>query len=140
MPVSSASLPKVENLTVSDITPYGFRLSWAARDGDRSAGKRFSHFQVEVSDSGRLLESQEFLVPGNQTSLDIWGLITGIGYEVRLTGVSASGLRSRPLTAVAVTGITIYLKPAEHTPHINTAWASPLQLVWGNSKIQCNYP
>lgn len=82
-------------------------MSWAARDGDRSAGKRFSHFQVEVSDSGRLLEPQEFSVPGNQTSLDISGLITGIGYEVRLTGVSASGLRSRPLTAVAVTGIAI---------------------------------
>lgn len=107
MPISSASLPKVENLTVSDITPYGFRVSWATRDGDRSAGKRFNHFQVEVSDSGRLLEPQEFSVPGNQTSLDISGLITGIGYEIRLTGVLASGLRSRTLTAVAVTGIAI---------------------------------
>lgn len=45
-------------------------------------------------------------MPGNQSHLDIGGLITGIGYEVRLTGVSESGLLSRPLTAVAVTGTT----------------------------------
>uniref|UniRef100_A0A672KJN0 Tenascin-like n=1 Tax=Sinocyclocheilus grahami TaxID=75366 RepID=A0A672KJN0_SINGR len=70
---STASLPKVENLTVSDITPYGFRVSWLA---DSSEG--FSHFQVKVSDSGQLLESQEFIVPGNQTVLDVLGLITGI--------------------------------------------------------------
>uniref|UniRef100_A0A3B4XTA5 Fibronectin type-III domain-containing protein n=1 Tax=Seriola lalandi dorsalis TaxID=1841481 RepID=A0A3B4XTA5_SERLL len=65
-----------------------------------------SHFQIVVTDSGWLLEPQEFTVPGNQSHLDIWGLITGIGYEVRLTGVSESGLLSRPLTTVAVTGTT----------------------------------
>ncbi|XP_063066915.1 tenascin isoform X3 [Engraulis encrasicolus] len=99
----TASLPKVENLTVSEITPYGFRLSWGLRDGDKSVGRRFSRLQVEIYDSGRLLEPLEFSLPGNQTSLDIWGLITGIGYEVKLTGLLPSGLRSRPLTAVAVT-------------------------------------
>uniref|UniRef100_A0A8C2L5G9 Zmp:0000000846 n=1 Tax=Cyprinus carpio TaxID=7962 RepID=A0A8C2L5G9_CYPCA len=95
---STASLPKVENLTVSDITPYGFRVSWVA---DSSEG--FSHFQVKVSDSGQLLEPQEFIVPGNQTILDVLGLITGIGYEVSVTGVSGNGLQSRPITTVAVT-------------------------------------
>ncbi|XP_048043997.1 LOW QUALITY PROTEIN: tenascin [Megalobrama amblycephala] len=95
---STASLPKVENLTVSDITPYGFRVSWEA---DSSEG--FSHFQVKVSDSGQLLEPQEFVVPGNQTLLDVLGLITGIGYEVSVTGVSGNGLQSRPITTVAVT-------------------------------------
>ncbi|XP_063066917.1 tenascin isoform X4 [Engraulis encrasicolus] len=115
----TASLPKVENLTVSEITPYGFRLSWGLRDGDKSVGRRFSRLQVEIYDSGRLLEPLEFSLPGNQTSLDIWGLITGIGYEVKLTGLLPSGLRSRPLTAVAVTGIGIYLNstPAELSPH-----------------------
>uniref|UniRef100_A0AAY4EAD1 Tenascin C n=1 Tax=Denticeps clupeoides TaxID=299321 RepID=A0AAY4EAD1_9TELE len=101
--ISSASLPKVENLTVSDITAYGFRVSWAPQDGGQPARKKFSHFHIELSDSGRLLEPQEYTVPGNQTSMDIWGLITGIGYEVKLTGVTVSGLRSRPLTTVAVT-------------------------------------
>uniref|UniRef100_A0A8C1EGI9 Tenascin Ca n=1 Tax=Cyprinus carpio carpio TaxID=630221 RepID=A0A8C1EGI9_CYPCA len=95
---STASLPKVENLTVSDITPHGFRVSWVA---DSSEG--FSHFQVKVSDSGQLLEPQEFIVLGNQTVLDVLGLITGIGYEVSVTGVSGNGLQSRPITTVAVT-------------------------------------
>ncbi|XP_018549767.1 tenascin isoform X3 [Lates calcarifer] len=104
----TASLPKVENLTISNITPYGFRVSWEVKqqlqqdDLPPSSGG-FSHFHIVVTDSGWLLEPQEFTVPGNQSHLDIWGLITGIGYEVRLTGVSESGLLSRPLTTVAVT-------------------------------------
>lgn len=106
-----APLPKVENLTISNITPYGFRVSWGVKqqlqveDLAPSSGS-FSHFHIVVTDSGWLLEPQEFTVPGNQSHLDILGLITGIGYEVRLTGVSESGLISRPLTTVAVTGTT----------------------------------
>lgn len=99
----------MENLTISNITPYGFRVSWEVKQqlqqeelAPSSGG--FSHFHIVVTDSGWLLEPQEFTVPGNQTHLDMWGLITGIGYEVRLTGVSESGLLSRPLTTVAVTG------------------------------------
>ncbi|KAM4532401.1 tenascin-like [Fundulus diaphanus] len=105
----TAPLPKVENLTISNVTPYGFRVSWEVRqelppleDLSPSSGS-FSHFRIVVTDSGWLLEPQEFTVPGDQSHLDIWGLITGIGYEVKLTGVSESGLLSRPLTTVAVT-------------------------------------
>ncbi|XP_061656279.1 tenascin-like isoform X7 [Phyllopteryx taeniolatus] len=105
---TTAPLPKVENLTVSNVTPFGFRVSWGVkqrqpRDESAPSAGAFSHFNVVVTDSGWLLEPQEFTVPGNQTHLDVWGLITGIGYEVRLTGVSKAGLLSRPLTAVAVT-------------------------------------
>ncbi|XP_023651339.2 tenascin-like isoform X4 [Paramormyrops kingsleyae] len=99
--VSTAELPKVENLNISDVSPFGFRVSWTARHGDQPGG--FDHFHLVVTDSGWLLEPQEFTVTGNQTSLDIRGLITGIGYEVQLTGVTKSGLWSRPLTTVAVT-------------------------------------
>ncbi|XP_026863761.2 tenascin isoform X2 [Electrophorus electricus] len=95
---TTASLPKVENVTVSDITPFGFRVSWTAQSSEG-----FSHFQLKVSDFGQLLEPQEFLIPGNQNSLEIWGLITGIGYEINLTGVSQSGLQSRSVTTEAVT-------------------------------------
>lgn len=113
-----APLPKVENLTISNISPYGFRVSWKVKQKQRqqqrsqrqelapSSGS-FSHFHVVVTDSGWLLEPQEFTVPGNLSHLDISGLITGIGYEVRVTGVSDSGLLSRPLTTVAVTGTSL---------------------------------
>ncbi|XP_076020090.1 tenascin-like [Genypterus blacodes] len=103
---TTAPLPKVENLTISNITPYGFRVSWEVKqqqEGFAPSSGGFSRFDIVVTDSGWLLEPQEFTVPGNQSHLDIWGLITGIGYEVRLTGVSESGLLSRPLTTVAVT-------------------------------------
>ncbi|XP_074473437.1 tenascin isoform X3 [Sebastes fasciatus] len=106
----TAPLPKVENLTISNITPYGFRVSWEVKQQQQPLQEElapssggFSRFHIVVTDSGWLLEPQEFTVPGNQSHLDIWGLITGIGYEVRLTGVSESGLLSRPLTTVAVT-------------------------------------
>ncbi|XP_031173488.1 tenascin isoform X1 [Sander lucioperca] len=107
----TAPLPKVENLSISNITPYGFRVSWEVKQQQPPQSQEefapssggFSRFQIVVTDSGWLLEPQEFTVPGNQSHLDIWGLITGIGYEVRLTGVSESGLLSRPLTTVAVT-------------------------------------
>ncbi|XP_036070292.1 tenascin isoform X1 [Oryzias melastigma] len=101
----TAPLPKVENLTISNVTPYGFRVSWEVTQREKLAppGGGFSHFHIVVTDSGWLLEPQEFTVPGNRSHLDIWGLITGIGYDVRLTGVSESGLLSRPLTTVAVT-------------------------------------
>ncbi|XP_044000764.1 tenascin isoform X3 [Gambusia affinis] len=106
----TAPLPKVENLTISNVTPYGFRASWEVRQQPPQqeeelspSGGGFSHFHIVVTDSGWLLEPQEFTVPGDQSHLDIWGLITGIGYEVKLTGVSESGLLSRPLTTVAVT-------------------------------------
>uniref|UniRef100_A0A671R203 Zmp:0000000846 n=1 Tax=Sinocyclocheilus anshuiensis TaxID=1608454 RepID=A0A671R203_9TELE len=116
---ATASLPRVENLTVSDITPYGFRVSWAA---DSSEG--FRHFQVKVSDSGQLLEPQEFVVPGNQTVLDVLGLITGIGYEVSVTGVSGNGLQSRPITTVAVTGTALcffFFSTARHSFTLNVS-------------------
>uniref|UniRef100_A0A3Q2ZT11 Tenascin C n=1 Tax=Kryptolebias marmoratus TaxID=37003 RepID=A0A3Q2ZT11_KRYMA len=93
---STGILTLLENLTISDVTPYGFRVSWEVSGG-------FSHFHIVVTDSGWLLQPQKFTVPGNQDHLNIWGLITGIGYEVKLTGVSESGLLSRPLTTVAVT-------------------------------------
>nr|XP_015798633.2 tenascin isoform X1 [Nothobranchius furzeri]XP_015798635.2 tenascin isoform X1 [Nothobranchius furzeri] len=102
----TAPLPKVENLTISTVTPYGFRVSWEVRQQQEELSPSsggFSHFHIVVTDSGRLLEPQDFTVPGNQSHLDMWGLITGIGYEVKLTGVSESGLLSRPLTIVAVT-------------------------------------
>lgn len=128
----------MENLTLSNISPYGFRVSWKVKHKQRqqqrsqrqelapSSGS-FSHFHVVVTDSGWLLEPQEFTVPGNQSHLDVSGLITGIGYEVRVTGVSDSGLLSRPLTTVAVTGTSLgaLREPASNSVRTATLQSSP---------------
>lgn len=91
------AMPPLENLTVSDINPYGFTVSWMASEN------AFDNFLVVVVDSGKLLDPQEFLLTGAQRQLKLKGLITGIGYEVMLYGF-AKGHQTKPLSTVAVTG------------------------------------
>ncbi|KAM9521701.1 tenascin isoform 3-T3 [Guaruba guarouba] len=93
---TTEAMPQVENLTVSDINPYGFTVSWMASEN------AFDNFLVVVVDSGKLLDPQEFLLTGAQRQLKLKGLITGIGYEVMLYGF-AKGHQTKPLSTVAVT-------------------------------------
>ncbi|NXK89044.1 TENA protein, partial [Formicarius rufipectus] len=94
--VITEAMPPLENLTVSDINPYGFTVSWMASEN------AFDNFLVVVVDSGKLLDPQEFLLSGAQRQLKLKGLITGIGYEVVLYGF-AKGHQTKPLSALAVT-------------------------------------
>ncbi|KAM8995684.1 tenascin isoform 5-T5 [Ara ararauna] len=94
--VMTEAMPQVENLTISDINPYGFTVSWMASEN------AFDNFLVVVVDSGKLLDPQEFLLTGAQRQLKLKGLITGIGYEVMLYGF-AKGHQTKPLSTVAVT-------------------------------------
>ncbi|XP_075762053.1 tenascin isoform X3 [Pelodiscus sinensis] len=94
--VVTESMPSLENLTVSDINPYGFTVSWMASEN------AFDNFLVIVVDSGKLLDPQEFLLTGAQRQLELKGLITGIGYEVMLYGF-AKGRQTKPLSTVAIT-------------------------------------
>ncbi|NWS34210.1 TENA protein, partial [Polioptila caerulea] len=94
--VTTEAMPPLENLTVSDMNPYGFTVSWMASEN------AFDNFLVVVVDSGRLLDPQEFLLSGAQRELKLKGLITGIGYEVLLYGF-AKGHQTKPLSALAVT-------------------------------------
>ncbi|NWS88327.1 TENA protein, partial [Toxostoma redivivum] len=94
--VTTEAMPPLENLTVSDVNPYGFTVSWMASEN------AFDNFLVVVVDSGKLLDPQEFLLSGAQRELKLKGLITGIGYEVLLYGL-AKGHQTKPLSALAVT-------------------------------------
>lgn len=96
----SEALPLLENLTISDINPYGFTVSWMASEN------AFDSFLVTVVDSGKLLDPQEFTLSGTQRKLKLRGLITGIGYEVMVSGFS-QGHQTKPLRAEIVTGIWI---------------------------------
>ncbi|XP_072487846.1 tenascin isoform X8 [Notamacropus eugenii] len=90
------TLPLLENLTISDINPHGFTVSWMALEN------AFDSFLVIVVDSGKLLDPQEFTLSGAQRKLELKGLITGIGYEVMLFGL-AQGHQTKPLSAVVFT-------------------------------------
>ncbi|XP_053777285.1 tenascin isoform X7 [Desmodus rotundus] len=93
---TTEALPLLENLTISDINPYGFTVSWMASE------HAFDSFLVTVVDSGRLLDPQEFTLSGTQRKLELRGLITGIGYEVMVSG-STQGHQTKPLRAEIVT-------------------------------------
>ncbi|XP_035552673.1 tenascin isoform X15 [Canis lupus dingo] len=94
--VVTEALPLLENLTISDINPYGFTVSWMASEN------AFDSFLVTVVDSGKLLDPQEFTLSGTQRKLELRGLITGIGYEVMVSGFS-QGHQTKPLRAEIVT-------------------------------------
>ncbi|XP_057640131.1 tenascin isoform X2 [Chionomys nivalis] len=93
---TTEALPLLENLTISDTNPYGFTVSWTASEN------AFDSFVVTVVDSGKLLDPQEFTLSGTQRKLELRGLITGIGYEVLVSGFS-QGHQTKPLRAEAVT-------------------------------------
>ncbi|XP_027963545.1 tenascin [Eumetopias jubatus] len=93
---TTEALPLLENLTISDINPYGFTVSWMASEN------AFDSFLVTVVDSGKLLDPQEFTLSGTQRKLELRGLITGIGYEVVVSGFT-QGHQTKPLRAEIVT-------------------------------------
>ncbi|XP_022434630.1 tenascin isoform X7 [Delphinapterus leucas] len=93
---TTEALPLLENLTISDINPYGFTVSWMALEN------AFDRFLVTVVDSGKLLDPQEFTLSGTQRKLELRGLITGIGYEVMVSGFT-QGHQTKPLRAEIVT-------------------------------------
>ncbi|XP_033093550.1 tenascin isoform X6 [Trachypithecus francoisi] len=94
--VITEALPLLENLTISDINPYGFTVSWMASEN------AFDSFLVTVVDSGKLLDPQEFTLSGTQRKLELRGLITGIGYEVMVSGFT-QGHQTKPLRAEILT-------------------------------------
>ncbi|KAM6170461.1 tenascin isoform 2-T2 [Rhynchocyon petersi] len=93
---TTEALPLLENLTISDTNPYGFTVSWMASEN------AFDSFLVTVVDSGKLLDPQEFTLSGTQRKLELRGLITGIGYEVMVSGFT-QGHQTKPLRAEVVT-------------------------------------
>ncbi|KAM6183109.1 tenascin isoform 1-T2 [Erethizon dorsatum] len=93
---TTEALPLLENLTISDINPYGFTVSWMASEN------AFDSFLVTVVDSGKLLDPQEFTLSGTQRKLELRGLITSIGYEVIVSGFT-QGHQTKPLRTEVIT-------------------------------------
>ncbi|XP_065710205.2 tenascin isoform X7 [Patagioenas fasciata] len=88
--------PEVGELTVSDITPESFNLSWTTTSGD------FDVFTIEIIDSNRLLEPMEFNISGNSRTAHISGLSPNTDFIVYLYGIS-HGFRTQAISAAAST-------------------------------------
>ncbi|XP_027805224.2 tenascin [Marmota flaviventris] len=116
---STEALPLLENLTISDINPYGFTVSWMASE------HAFDSFLVTVVDSGKLLDPQEFTLSGTQRKLELRGLITGIGYEVMVSGFT-QGHQTKPLRAE----ITTEAEPEVDNLLVSDATPDGFRLSW----------
>ncbi|KAM9217992.1 tenascin [Leptosomus discolor] len=88
--------PEVGELTVSDIAPESFNLSWTTANGD------FDIFTIEIIDSNRLLEPMEFNISGNSRTAHISGLSPSTDFIVYLYGIS-HGFRTQAISAAATT-------------------------------------
>ncbi|KFP51908.1 Tenascin-R, partial [Cathartes aura] len=90
--------PDVGELTVSDITPESFNLSWTTTNGD------FDIFTIEIIDSNRFLEPMEFNISGNSRTAHISGLSPSTDFIVYLYGIT-HGFRTQAISAAATTVI-----------------------------------
>ncbi|XP_061208929.1 tenascin isoform X2 [Neopsephotus bourkii] len=88
--------PEVGELTVSDITPESFNLSWTTTHGD------FDVFTIEIIDSNRLLEPMELNISGNSRTAHISGLSPSTDFIVYLYGISHD-FRTQAISAAATT-------------------------------------
>ncbi|KFP81609.1 Tenascin-R, partial [Apaloderma vittatum] len=93
---STGAHPEVGELTVSDITPESFNLSWTTTNGD------FDVFTIEIIDSNRLLEPMEFNISGNSRTAHISGLSPSTDFIVYLYGISHD-FRTQAISAAATT-------------------------------------
>ncbi|XP_064026907.1 tenascin isoform X1 [Pogoniulus pusillus] len=100
IPLSVATMtgahPEVGELTVTDITPESFNLSWTTTSED------FDVFTIEIIDSNRLLEPMEFNISGNSRTAHISGLSPSTDFIVYLYGIS-HGFRTQAISAAATT-------------------------------------
>nr|XP_035979563.1 tenascin isoform X7 [Halichoerus grypus] len=93
---STATGPEIGNLTVSDITPESFNLSWTATDG------AFETFTIEIVDSNRFLETMEYNISGAERTAHISGLHPNNHFVIYLSGLAPS-IRTQVISATATT-------------------------------------
>uniref|UniRef100_A0A674HT35 Tenascin C n=1 Tax=Taeniopygia guttata TaxID=59729 RepID=A0A674HT35_TAEGU len=111
--------PGIAELTVSDITPESFNLSWTASNGD------FDAFTIEIIDSNRLLEPMEFNLSGNSRTAHISGLSPSTDFIVYLSGISR-GFRTQAISAAATTVEELLLSKLS----VSNATSDSLSLTW----------
>ncbi|XP_019309585.2 tenascin isoform X3 [Panthera pardus] len=116
---STAAEPEIGNLTISDITPESFNLSWTATDG------AFETFTIEIVDSNRFLETMEYNISGAERTAHISGLHPNNHFIVYLSGLAPS-IRTQTISATATTVAEALLS---HLTISNVTWAS-MALSW----------
>uniref|UniRef100_A0A663FIT5 Tenascin n=1 Tax=Aquila chrysaetos chrysaetos TaxID=223781 RepID=A0A663FIT5_AQUCH len=89
--------PQLGTLTLTNVTPDSFNLSWTTRDGP------FAKFVIHIRDSYAAHEPQELTVSGGARSAHISGLLDYTGYDINIKGTTNAGVHTEPLTAFVMT-------------------------------------
>lgn len=99
----SEAEPQLGTLTLTNVTPDSFNLSWTTRDGP------FATFVIKIRDSLAAQEAQELTVPGGTRSAHISGLTDHTAYDIHIQGTTRAGVHTEPLTAFVTTGTCLKL-------------------------------
>ncbi|NXY19791.1 TENA protein, partial [Atrichornis clamosus] len=89
--------PQLGTLTLTNVTPDSFNLSWTTRGGP------FAAFVIKIRDSLAAHEAQELTVPGGTRSTHISGLLDHTAYDILIQGTTSAGVHTEPLTALVTT-------------------------------------
>nr|AAI63556.1 Tnc protein [Danio rerio] len=90
--------PEVEHITVSDITPHSFKVTWTAPEAV------FDSFALKVLDSSGLGRPHQISVSGGKRTEAVTGLNEDTDYEIELFGIIL-GRKFQPIFTVARTGL-----------------------------------
>ncbi|XP_047555891.1 tenascin isoform X11 [Lutra lutra] len=115
---STAAGPEIGNLTVSDITPESFNLSWTATDG------AFETFTIEIVDSNRFLETMKYNISGAERTTHISGLPPNNHFVIYLSGLAPSARTQ------IVTSATTEAEPEVDNLLVSDATPDGFRLSW----------
>ncbi|KAM5299132.1 tenascin isoform 4-T4 [Ctenodactylus gundi] len=96
---STEQVPKLENLTVTEVGWNGLKLNWTAAD------QAYEHFVIQVQEANKVEATQNLTVPGNVRAVELPGLEAATPYRVSIYGV-IRGYRTPVLSAEVSTGET----------------------------------
>lgn len=102
-----AEEPDLSKLVVSNVTSDRFSLAW------RTGKKEFDTFVVEVRESALPSQAVGRALPGDVRATVMAGLKASTSYDIKLYASDAGGQSTRPLFAVATTGIPSACSPFE---------------------------
>ncbi|XP_032721594.1 tenascin isoform X3 [Lontra canadensis] len=115
---STAAGPEIGNLTVSDITPESFNLSWTATNG------AFETFTIEIVDSNRFLETMKYNISGAERTAHISGLPPNNHFVIYLSGLAPSARTQ------IVTSATTEAEPEVDNLLVSDATPDGFRLSW----------
>ncbi|XP_024618434.1 tenascin isoform X1 [Neophocaena asiaeorientalis asiaeorientalis] len=93
---STAELPQLGHLAVTEAGWDGLKLNWTTAD------QAYEHFVIQVQEANRVEAAQNLTVPGSLRAADIQGLKAATPYRVTIYGV-IRGYRTPMLSAEAST-------------------------------------